>query len=101
MGPTKEGLDLAFLAPAGSVVGVDVEVRPPDADLHWSVFVDDAPISAAYLGQHRLRVPAAKDGLRSTAARRDATIPAGALADPLGADAAGFFVTRTLGPLPR
>jgi hypothetical protein len=80
---------------------VDLDVRPYDADLHWRVFVDDAPVTAAYLGPHRLRVAAAKDGLRSTALRRDATVPPGAAPDPLPPATAGFFVTRSLGPLPR
>jgi len=87
-------LDLALTTPADGVVGLDVTPTPPNADVHWDLFLDDAPWPAqsVFAGPYGLFDARVTTGLAGDEAREIAFAHALPTIDP--ARDLGLFVVR-------
>jgi arylsulfatase A-like enzyme len=87
-------LDIALTTSADDAVGLDVTPTPPSADVHWSLFLDDAswPASSVFAGPYGLFDARVATGLASEESREAAfshTLPTIDAARDLG-----LFVVR-------
>jgi hypothetical protein len=87
-------LELALTTAPDAVVGFDLRIDPASAPLAWQLTIDDAPwpAGATFAGPFGLPAVAAKSGIASDEARREAYAQALPFVDP--ERDTGMFVTR-------
>lgn len=93
-------VELAFSTLPDAAVGVDLEVNPSSAPLHWELFLDDRKLTAAevFAGPFGLAAPGLVAGLVTDEGRAAAFSARPALIDPRRD--LGLFVTRERGAEP-
>ncbi|MDB4997218.1 MAG: Choline-sulfatase, partial [Myxococcaceae bacterium] len=87
-------IDLALVTSPAGVVGLDVHVEPPSADLTWQLFLDDAawPERRVFAGPFGLADATMEHGIASDEAR--AAVRSNELPEIDPARDLGLFVTR-------
>jgi arylsulfatase A-like enzyme len=87
-------VEIAFTTPKDAVAGLDLEIAPAAASVHWELFLDDEPWPAdrVYGGAFGLSAPALRGGIVSEQARTAAFGAEPPFVDP--ARDFGLFVTR-------